>query len=386
MTFTNVQLNQHSNQIVIDNVPYDVNEDLEFEYNNQTYVVYLNTLPLRKHNGYKVSDVYTETFSVVRRDVAVELAQCFANLVPIADIGLPVTKSCKAALEDVITYLNSMIVSSNDPNNAMERDTYAKIQSLMQTVVGVMSKLSDQQLVSYLTYGNVQTLRLINPNEKFTVSHCITAMRRYIIFAITFKEEILNHRSFSLMFDVFLNIIGTVLLLHSHTFVEYKSVQDLIVHEIGITVESLIYDRCSKVLFIEGGSQVATGIYNELKVKYPELRTIHTEHDLAKAKRFESVFAEENNKYNINLFPYMLFYNMPDNVRIKQNLRCVHEMRKNMNDQQVESFERFYSFVKQCYENLIEPLDNKPYSTYTTDSLQSIFTHSIFMQMNAPTV
>ncbi|AEW69622.1 p51 late protein [Helicoverpa zea nudivirus 2] len=377
--FANIQLNQQQNCVVIDNVPYEVNGDLEFFYNGEPYVVYLNTLPLRKHNNFQVSDVYTETFSIMRKSMALELAQCFANLVPIVNIGLPVTKTCKAALEDIMNHLNAMVNSNNDPNNAIDQNSYAQIQSLMKTVAGLMNKLTNSQLVTYLTYGNVQSLRMTD--EYSNISQKLTAIRQYIVCAITFKPEFVNHRSLSLMFDVFLNIVGTLCLLHSHTFVEYRNVQDLIIHEIGIAIESLIYDRCSKVLFIDGANQVASGMYNDLKIKYPELKSINSENDLAKIKHLEAAFNEENAKYNVNLFPYMLFYNMSDAVRIRQNLRCIHEMRKNVaND--VEQFEKFHQFVVECYNNLIEPLNGKHYATYTFDSMQKIFTHAIFEQVN----
>lgn len=359
--------------VLVDGVhSYNVaDNNMEFVHDNVTYVLYKNTLSARKHKNTQVFDLYANAWSVIPKHVGDDLVQCFANIVPVVDVGVSPNKKCIDAISDLIKNLHQMLNTSVNFNNKEERDNYEQLKTMIDLVVKVLASIDESQLCKYLTYSNMEVLKLAGANS----SERYESIRQYIVMVITFKEDILNYRSLSIMYDVFMVVIGSLLLLHSTTLAAFTSTQDLIVHEICILFESLIYDRCSKILFIDGRNSIAKGIYSDMKLKYPELKAITRDSDIAKIYRYTNNFTQENERYQMTLFPYMIFYSMPDQLRIKNNIKQFHQMsldlkKRRADNGEFDSFEKMYESVNEFYTKLVQPLNNSSYILYSAQSLQ----------------
>lgn len=358
-----------NNNVKVNGVVCPVNSELEFCYESKIYVVYVTTVNCRKHKDYKVIDEYSNQLACILKDDAEMVTQLFADLFQLVHIGKIGTKTPQQAITDLIHLLmkNSEYKKMNNVNGMDLSKLFAQIFSMMK-------KFTDDEWKKIFNFRCMNELILHNNNN---LSEQLTKMRDYIIRTITFDKKYINYRSLSVLYDMCLALVGFLLTSISNINMSFMTTNQLIMHELGILVESIIYDRCSVDLFISGQNEKASHVYTQLKQQYPILTEIRNESDLAKITvDLQNRLIKENEHYNVSLYPYVLFYNLPDKLRIKHNLRAFHAATKTDTVQ----FETFYTAIMHGYCSLTTPLkQNNDFRFYTEESILELLNNEHLM-------
>lgn len=354
----NLRICKESSSVVIDYAPHPVN-NMEFEYQNTTYVVFVNTLNVRRHlPNYKIENDYANTFCIISKQDAEEMLEIFTNLFKIIKLGDYTEMTCKDAF-----YMFMKKISKVNPNT---KDLSMIINGIYES----LSNLNEEQLRMFLNVAGSRPIEYPCDNT----SSRMQVMREYILSVITYESKFSNFRNLSLMFDMIVGIFGILINVMSRFVDYYISSDDVCIHEIGILLENAIFDRNSFHLFIEGQNEKAAELKFIMESKYPVLKSIKMENDLAHiTESAQETMIKENSVYNINLFPYMLFYNLNHNTRIKLNLKTFYESAKG-NLKRSDGFIKFYECVKKSHDKLTVNLSNSK-GVYDYSTIINIFEH-----------
>lgn len=354
----NLTINKRDSTVVIDNVPHPV-VDMEFEHDGEEYVVFVNTLNVRRHlPNYRIDNDYANTFCIIAKRDAEEMLTIFTNLFKIIKLGDCAEMSCKEAF-----YMFMKKISKVNPNT---KDLSAIINGIYES----LSNLNEEQLQMFLNVAGSRPLEYPCTNT----SSRVQVMREYIMSVITYDSKFANFRNLSLMFDMIVGIFGILVNVMSRFVDYYISADDVCIHEIGILLENAIFDRNSYHLFVEGQNEKAAELKFIMESKYPVLRAIQRESDLAHVNEaVQDTMLKENTAYNINLFPYILFYNLNHTTRIKLNLKTFYESAKG-NLRRADGFVKFYECVKSSYDKLSANLVRAK-GVYDYSTIINIFEH-----------
>lgn len=365
----NIKIIPEKSQIVIttENGLYPVEEvvcpveNMEFKYNDNVYVIYVNTLNVRRHErSYKILNKQINEYSIISKTDAEDMIIIFSNLFKIVDLGISTNMTCKEAFYKYLDKISSINTKSNE------------VQTIKNNLYESLSRIDDEQLRLILDVSGSKPVKF----EYTNVSSCMKIIREYIISIITYDPRFANHRNLSMLFDLLLGTVGVVINVMS-TFTQYYiSLDDVILHETGILLENGIFDRTSYHLYIQGDNQMAATIKNMMEMRYPILKMIQNESDLSKIdESMQNQMLRENEEHNINLFPYMMFYRLSDVSRMKMNIKTYYESSKiNGMFKNNQSLVAFQNAVLNSYNKLTKITETpESYETYSHELILEIF-------------
>lgn len=350
--------------VTIDGVSYPVTADFELTYNGNDYVVFPNAVNVRQHlGGTEVKDLTCDVWALIRKDRAIEIIQYFVNFFPILDLRTAPNDTKFGTMGKLAMLLNDISKVELFKGNITDDQS---IGMMIQTFLTMLEKTSEENLNNYFNFEGQTALDPLGDNR--TISNKMRSIRRYIVLALSCDENVANYRSLSALYDVFLTMYGVLINSMTYSVTKFCDVDQLIIHEMGMLLESIISDRVSKILFIAGKSEKATRIWNDMKNKYPAIKDLHSESDINTklGNKMRAAMIEENKVYKVMIFPHMWFYQLPDAIRMKKTIKAMHEILKSSEKIPTNAlpFETFYDFIITNYKDLSNSLTRSEYGLY----------------------
>lgn len=301
------------NVATIDNVNYVANEAKEFMYKNEHFMIYNNTLSLRKHEN--ACDFDTKLFKipfVIKKTDALRIIQYVVNL---SQYNLEIVDSNtkKPIHNDTIEGTFTQIKDELTKLALSQKDTVHEFQDSLNILISMCSNLTSTDIIKGIFENNIEKFRL-ELDTTLPTSIIMEKMLEYISNYKSYDESIIQIRSLNSSLDFMYTITYILSLFYSEISSDlYTNTNDLIIHSILEILYDTITDRCTNELFIKERSPIAADIKQKYLKKYKFL----SKPDIDMTQVANSSLINEIENENVAMYPYILTISMPNMARIK---------------------------------------------------------------------
>lgn len=301
------------NVATINNVNYVANEAKEFMYKGECYIIYNNTLSLRKHEN--ACDFDTKLFKIpfiIKKNDALRIIQYVINL---SNYNLEIIDSnskkpiCNNNVEGTFMQIKNELTELA----LNQKDSINEFQDSLNLLISMCSNLTSTDVIKGIFENNIEKFTL-ELDTTLPTAIIMEKMLEYITNYRSYNESIVQIRSLNSSLDFMYTITYILSLFYSEISNDlYTNTNDLIIHSILEILYDTITDRCTYELFIKEKSSVAADIKQKYLKKYRFLSSPNI--DMSKVANSSLISELENEK--VVMYPYILTISMPNMARIK---------------------------------------------------------------------
>lgn len=352
---------------------------LEFTINNEEYVLFQYPTTLRYH---KTLCDYTDELFYEYAIMPCKTADTFLEMVAglcSPHITLPrVPQGNQKGLGEFIENIK-VLSSYTDATSAP-----------LQLLDHILEQLPIHLFDEFINFKKQTRTALLYVPETETRSGTMTLVCDFLVKYVSYDKSLLEYHSTTITSYTIYNALITYCVLPSIFHVDFPlDLLALTSHIVMSMFIDLLTDRWGTELIIKSGNTSLRTIYQDLKNKCQVLNLPSTTWNKSMLDKVEF---ELNDNYAINLYPYVLFYNLPEKERFIKTLTSYKEaLRTESRDNSLET-DKHKDMILAIYKSfnveqiislaneIILPLQ-KQKSLYTTESVIKLLESPIFQVM-----
>ncbi len=354
--------------ITKDGVIYPIN-NREFIHDGIEYVIYHHTTTLVKHKLNDINNIETKYFGIpliIRKDKALEHIQDFAS---IAKNQLEIAGYEPGSLEATLNKIKKqMMIRLDEGALSLPSD----FKQLITFLFEYMENFNFQDICKNLNASKLVKLTITEYGNETPYGKILSDFSKYMSHHNTFNDSIINNRGFTIYVDVLFMIVTINMLMTSEVALiagelsSVNSIEDMLLHGLIEMMISIIIMRVDYEMFIMGRNKIATEIVKKYYRQYQILRNPDINIVMANLQNNEK-FLKDIEGEGIQLYPFIMYYNKSNKLRITQCYNMCKEA--NQNNKSLQKNIRWVS-SEQFYNMLLE-FSNKHIHNYMRYDMNS---------------
>lgn len=293
-----------------------LNNNNEFEYDNDIYLVFKNYTTTRTHynlcdfetNLYAIPCIVTRTVAMQLINYIINLSVCLITFVDEEKNSL-ITMSFIEAFKSLQTNLEQLIINQT-------KEKTKETETIIKTLEVISGHLDLNDIEKGTFNSNLDSIVTVL-DTKTSISEILSKLIEYINRYVSFDDATINHRTLNSSMDRIYTII-CILSYYSTTPITvnlFTNKNNLIGHKICEVLYDALTDRTTKELFNKGRNPEAKKILHRYEKQYPFLVSSDLQQILVKSSQSQT-FSTNIEKEEIILHPFILLCHVSDMERL----------------------------------------------------------------------